>query len=60
MEGLRETQHPFSYVAETGVRDLLEGAGTRVVPVIPQLILPLKKALETRDEGILCKVLRAI
>ncbi|KAH0569619.1 Parkin co-regulated protein [Spironucleus salmonicida] len=59
-EGLRETQHPFSFIAEVGVRDLLEEAGQRVVPVIPQLILPIKKALETRDEGIICKTLRSV
>lgn len=59
-EGLRETQFPYSAIAEEGVRDLLSDKDQRVVPVIPQLILPIKSALETRDELIIARVLRAI
>ncbi|CAL6004335.1 Parkin_co-regulated protein [Hexamita inflata] len=59
-EGLRETQYPFAAIAEEGVRDLLSDGGQRIVPVIPQLILPIKAALDTRDELIIAKVLRAI
>ena len=32
-----------------GTADLLEAAGDRALPVIPQLIVPLKTALDTRD-----------
>eukprot|EP00703_Trepomonas_sp_PC1_P003556 JAP93050.1 Parkin co-regulated protein [Trepomonas sp. PC1] len=59
-EGLRETEYPFNAIAEEGVKDLLSDGGGRIVPVIPQLIIPIKTALETRDEVVICKVLKAI
>ena len=31
------------------VRDIVTVHGSAILPVIPQLIVPLKKALETRD-----------
>lgn len=59
-EGLRELQYPYSVVAEQGTRDLLMAGGQRVVPVIPQLILPIKQALDTRNEVVICRVLRCL
>ena len=34
--------------------DLLEAAGERALPCIPQLIVPLKFALDTRDPQVRC------
>jgi hypothetical protein len=31
------------------VEDLLRAGGQRILPVIPQLIIPIKTALNTRD-----------
>ena len=32
-----------------GVEDMLEAGGTKILPVIPQLVMPIKTALNTRD-----------
>ena len=46
-EGLRETAHPFAFVAQAGFRDLLEtqDAFEKTVNVLPKLIIPIKMAL---------------
>jgi len=59
-DGLREQEMPFALVAEQGVMDMLEAAPHKVLPVIPQLIIPLKLALNTRDKPIIVKVLRVL
>jgi hypothetical protein len=59
-EGLREIEYPFNAIAEEGVKDLLSDGGGRIVPVIPQLIIPIKTAFETRDEIVIAKVLKAL
>lgn len=38
-----EVQEPYRFLSEQGVSDLLErGSHTKILPVIPQLIIPLK------------------
>ena len=32
-----------------GVEDMLKAGGSKILPVIPQLIIPIKTALNTRD-----------
>ncbi len=44
VEGLSETVHPWSFFSRHGTRDLLLRGGARILPVVPQLILPLKSA----------------
>merc|ERR1712094_75402 len=34
--------------------------GSKILPVIPQLIIPLKVALNTRDHGIMCTTLKVL
>merc|ERR1712139_722214 len=34
--------------------------GSKILPVIPQLIIPLKTALNTRDHGIMCTTLKVL
>jgi hypothetical protein len=41
-EGLRETTHPYEFFARRGTHDLLEEGGALILPVVPQLIMPLK------------------
>lgn len=41
-DGLRETRHPYDFFSRAGVREMLAKGGDRVVPLIPQLILPMK------------------
>lgn len=59
-DGLRETELPYAFVAEQGVLDMLESAPHKVLPVIPQLIIPLKTALNTRDGDVIVKVLKIL
>jgi hypothetical protein len=47
-------------VSEQGVLDMLEAGAHKVLPVIPQLIMPLKTALNTRDKLVMSRVLIVI
>ena len=63
MEGIREKQDPYRFLAVQGVFDLLDKGGAKVLPVIPQLIIPIKTALNTRDPEIIAitlKILQAL
>ena len=42
MEGIRELQEPYRFLAIQGVMDLLNNGQAKVLPVIPQLIIPIK------------------
>ncbi|GKT26175.1 Parkin coregulated gene protein homolog [Aduncisulcus paluster] len=53
-DGIREKEHPYSFIAREGTVDLLKHGGEKILPVVPQLIIPIKKALDTRDPDILC------
>jgi hypothetical protein len=44
-EGIREKQEPYRFLAIQGVFDMLEKGGAKVLPVIPQLIIPIKSKL---------------
>ncbi len=59
-DGLREVELPYAFIAEQGVLDMLEAAPHKVLPVIPQLIIPLKTALNTRDREVVTKVLKIL
>lgn len=41
-DGLSETVHPYEFFARQGVHDMLEHGGPKILPVIPQLIIPIK------------------
>lgn len=59
-EGLRDSREPYSFLAHRGVLDLLQHGGKSILPVVPQLVLPIKAALNTRDRGTICKMLKVI
>ncbi|KAG5467609.1 hypothetical protein CUR178_01254 [Leishmania enriettii] len=59
-DGLRELEEPFSFVAYQGSMDLLESGGAKILPTVPQLIMPLKIALNTRHPDVLRKVFHVI
>ena len=42
------------------MEDLLAAGGARVLPVIPQLIIPIKTALNTRDPAVMCSALQLL
>ncbi|CAH8433416.1 unnamed protein product [Schistosoma turkestanicum] len=59
-EGLAETEHPYEFFAKQGVHDLLEHGGNKILPVVPQLIIPIKSALNLRQHKVCCTVLKAL
>lgn len=59
-DGLREKEHPYAMLAEIGSMNMLENGGSAILPVIPQLIIPLKNALNTRDPVIITRVLHIV
>jgi hypothetical protein len=60
MEGIREKQDPYRFLAVQGVFDLLTHGQAKVLPVIPQLIIPIKTALNTRDCDVIATTLHIL
>ena len=73
----RETKHPYVFFAVQGIDDLLaRGGSKKILPVIPQLIIPIKcksvvatktniklfisVALNTRKDDVMCRTLKAL
>ena len=44
--GLWETEHPYSMLANIGCKELLLHGGQKILPVIPQLIIPITRTYE--------------
>ncbi|XP_039574810.1 parkin coregulated gene protein isoform X4 [Passer montanus] len=59
-DGLCETEFPYEFFARQGVHDLLEHGGSKILPVVPQLIIPIKNALNLRNRQVLCTTLKVI
>lgn len=59
-DGLCETCHPYEFFARQGVHDMLEHGGSKILPVIPQLIIPIKNALNTRNHQVVCTTLKIL
>nr|CCD13141.1 unnamed protein product [Trypanosoma congolense IL3000] len=59
-DGLRELEEPFKFVALQGCYDLLEKGGEKILPTIPQLIVPIKTALNTRHPTVIINVLKVL
>jgi len=60
IDGIREKTDPYRFLSIQGTFDLLERVKDNVVKVIPQLILPLKAALNTRDVEIIAVALKVL
>lgn len=59
-DGLREKEDPYRFLAVQGVYDMLEKGGSKILPVVPQLIIPIKTALNTRDPELICTILKVL
>uniref|UniRef100_A0A1B6D1T4 Parkin coregulated gene protein homolog n=1 Tax=Clastoptera arizonana TaxID=38151 RepID=A0A1B6D1T4_9HEMI len=59
-DGLCETEHPFKFFAQQGIHDMLVQGRNKILPVVPQLIIPIKNALNTRNSEIICCTLKAL
>mmetsp|Transcript_2594 Transcript_2594/g.5831 ORF Transcript_2594/g.5831 Transcript_2594/m.5831 type:complete len:307 (-) Transcript_2594:142-1062(-) len=57
-DGIREKEEPYRFLAVQGVHDMLEKGGSKVLPVVPQLIIPIKTALNTRDPEIIATTMK--
>eukprot|EP00443_Scrippsiella_acuminata_P095829 CAMPEP_0115635142 /NCGR_PEP_ID=MMETSP0272-20121206/32959_1 /TAXON_ID=71861 /ORGANISM="Scrippsiella trochoidea, Strain CCMP3099" /LENGTH=342 /DNA_ID=CAMNT_0003072023 /DNA_START=72 /DNA_END=1097 /DNA_ORIENTATION=+ len=59
-DGAREQEDPYRFLAVQGTYEMLEKGGQKVLPVVPQLIIPIKTALNTRNPIIICTMLKII
>lgn len=59
-DGLREKEEPYRFLAVQGTFDMLEAGATKILAVIPQLIIPLKTALNTREPRVIAIILKVL
>ncbi|XP_027310069.1 parkin coregulated gene protein isoform X2 [Anas platyrhynchos] len=59
-DGLCEMTFPCEFFARQGIHDMLEHGGNKILPVIPQLIIPIKNALSLRNRQVLCVTLKVL
>merc|ERR1712094_117995 len=59
-DGLREREEPYRFLAIEGTFNLLAKGGSKILPIVPQLIIPIKTALNTRDPEIICTTLKVM
>ena len=59
-DGIREQKEPYKFLARQGTYDLLTKGENRILSVIPQLIIPIKTALNTRNGEIVCEMLKVL
>ncbi|KAM9354845.1 parkin coregulated gene protein [Pholidichthys leucotaenia] len=59
-DGLCETIHPYEFFACQGIYDMLERGGPKILPVLPQLIMPIKNAMNTRNHQVMCNTLKVL
>eukprot|EP00899_Mesostigma_viride_P027076 jgi/Mesvir1/7553/Mv19295-RA.1 len=52
-DGIREKEEPYRFLAVKGVEDMLAHGAGKILPVVPQLIIPIKTALNTRDPSVI-------
>eukprot|EP00746_Dinoflagellata_sp_MGD_P009359 gnl/MRDRNA2_/MRDRNA2_119004_c0_seq1.p1 gnl/MRDRNA2_/MRDRNA2_119004_c0~~gnl/MRDRNA2_/MRDRNA2_119004_c0_seq1.p1 ORF type:complete len:296 (+),score=45.90 gnl/MRDRNA2_/MRDRNA2_119004_c0_seq1:62-949(+) len=59
-DGLREKEDPYRFLAVQGTYDMLDKGMSKILPVVPQLIIPIKTALNTRDNEVISTVLKVL
>lgn len=59
-DGLREKEDPYRFLSVQGTYDMLEKGSSKILPVVPQLIIPVKTALNTRDIEIIATMLKVL
>jgi hypothetical protein len=58
VDGIREKDDPYRFLSIHGTFDLLANVGDKIIKIIPQLILPIKAALNTRDTEVIVIALK--
>mmetsp|Transcript_16711 Transcript_16711/g.36626 ORF Transcript_16711/g.36626 Transcript_16711/m.36626 type:complete len:325 (-) Transcript_16711:192-1166(-) len=59
-DGLREKDDPYRFLAVEGAHNMLDKGGSKILPVVPQLIIPIKTALNTRDVEVVATTLKVL
>jgi len=59
-DGLREKEDPYRFLAVEGAHNMLDKGGSKILPVVPQLIIPIKTALNTRDKEVIATLLKVL
>jgi hypothetical protein len=61
-DGIREQAEPYKFLARQGVYNMMahKEGGSKILSVIPQLIIPIKTALGTRDHEVVCEMLKVL
>jgi len=59
-DGLREKEDPYRFLAVQGAYDMMEKGGSKLLPVVPQLIVPIKTALNTRDPELMATIMKVL
>ncbi|XP_009694281.1 PREDICTED: parkin coregulated gene protein-like, partial [Cariama cristata] len=59
-DGLCEMTFPYEFFARQGIHDMLEHGGNKILPVVPQLIIPIKNALSLRNRQVICVTLKVL
>lgn len=57
---LCDAGYPYGFIARYGIHDLLSVRSDKIRPVIPQIIIPIKNALNTKNPEIILATLRII
>jgi len=60
VDGLADMDYDTRLLAVNGAIDLIMRSPKKVLPVLPKLILPLKRAFQTRDKRIIISALQVI
>lgn len=59
-DGLRDKEEPYFFFARRGILDMVECGPKRIVPVLPQLIIFIKNALNTREPEVVQVTLKIL
>lgn len=59
-EGLREPDEPMKFLADKGCDELIERGRDKILPVLPQLIIPIKLAMNTKRQEVVVKTLKKL
>ena len=59
-EGLREPEDPEKFLADRGIDELIANGRDKILPVLPQLIIPIKAALQTKRKEVVVKTLKKL
>lgn len=60
IDGLREKEDPYRFLAVEGTYNMLDKGGSKILPVVPQLIIPIKTGLNTRDPEVISTLLKVL